>query len=155
MILDERTEFCDAVDAQNEAGTDLLGDVIDIGTTRDIGQGQPLYLVIQVVTAFDGGAGTNGITSFQLASDSVAAIATDGSQTIHMSTDLFAAAAQLTAGTVIVMPLPMGDTGPGSGYERYVGIQSVQATEGEDDGVINAFLTLDPHGWRSYADASN
>ena len=155
MILDERTEFCDAVSAAKEAGTALLGDVIDIGTTRDIGQGQPLYLVIQVTTAFDGGAGANGITSFQLVSDAAEAISTDGTQTIHMSTDLFAAATQLTLGTVIVMPLPMGDTGPGSGYERFVGFQAVQASEGEDDGAVNAFLTLDPHGWTSYPDASN
>ena len=158
MILDEYTEFCDATSCANEAGTTLIGDVIDLGanpTTRDIGQGQTVYCVIQVTTAFDGGAGTAGVTTFLIASDAAAAIATDGTQTIHAQTDDFAAATQLTAGTTIVIPLPMGDTAGGSGYERYLGIQQLQATEGEDDGAINAFLTMDPHGWRAYPEGTN
>ena len=155
MIMDERLEFGDELTCANEAGTTLIGDVIDLGVTRDVGQGQAMYLVIQVSTAFDGGAGTAGTTAFQLVSDAVAAIATDGSQTIHARTDTFAAATQLTAGTTLVLPLPMGDTGPGFGYERYLGVQQVQAAEGEDDGAINAFLTFDPHGWHAYADGNN
>jgi hypothetical protein len=151
MILDERTEFFDAVNCQNEAGSDLIGDVIDLGiANRDPGNGQPLYLVIVVDTAADGGAGTNGTTAFQLASDSIAAVAVDGSQTIHFTSKPHVLT-DLTAGATFVFPLPVS----GLDYERYLGVQTVQAVEGEDALVASAFLTLDPTGWRAMADAAN
>lgn len=156
MLIDARTRFASAVSCANEAGGTLIGDVIDLGAAaRDIGQGQPLYLVIQVTTAFDGGGTAGGITTFRLVSDAQAAIAVDGSETIHVQTDNFAAATQLTAGTVIVMPIPMQDNAGGKVYERYLGLQQFQASEGEDDGAITAFLTTEPHGWQAYADAAN
>lgn len=156
MIMDENLEFLDDGDASNEAGTTLLGDVIDLGAeTRDIGQGHPLYLVIQVVTAADGGAAVGGLLAFQLASDAQAAIAVDGSQTVHFTTDVFTAA-QLPAGKTMVFPLPSGATALGEdGYERFLGLLGVQSVEGEDDLTINAFLTLDGHGWKAYADGAN
>jgi hypothetical protein len=68
MILDERNEFCDATSAVLAVGNAIIGDVIDLGTAgRDIGNGEPLYLVIQVDTAFVGATST---TQFQLCSDS-------------------------------------------------------------------------------------
>ena len=151
MIFDDFAEFLDNGDASNEAGTTLLGDVMDLGAAgRDPGNGQPLYLVIQVVTAADGGAGAAGTLSFQIASDSVAAIATDGSQSIHAATKAFAAS-ELAAGTEIILPIPPG--GGGDGFERYLGLQGVQAVEGEDDLTINAFLTLNPKVSTKFADA--
>ncbi len=157
MIMDESLEFCDALTAVQEAGTALFGDVIDLQVARDIGKSsRQLYLVIQVTTAFDGGAGTAGTTQFHLASDSVAAIAADGSETRHWSSDTFAAATQLTLGTTLVVPFPSEDTGPGFGYERFLGIEITQAAEGEDDGAINAFLTFDPPTTtHTYPDGSN
>jgi hypothetical protein len=51
MIMDERLEFADAVSVAAAAGTALIGDVIDLGSVhRDIGAGQPVYLVITVDT---------------------------------------------------------------------------------------------------------
>lgn len=157
MIMDESLEFCDALSAVQEAGTALFGDVIDLSITRDIGRSsRQLFLVIQVTTAFDGGAATNGTTQFVLASDSVAAIAADGTESRHWMSDVFAAATQLTAGTTLVVPLPMEDTGPGFGYERFLGIEIIQAVEGEDGGAINAFLTFDPPTTtHTYADGNN
>ena len=155
MILDKNLQFLDDGDAANEAGTTLLGDVIDIGVARDIGNGQPLFLVVQVRTAADGGSGAGGLLALQLVSDSVAAIATDGTQTIHFTSDVLTAA-QLSAGSRFVFAIPYGDTGPGHGYERFVGIQGVQTIEGEDDLTLDAFLTNHPPAdWVSTADASN
>lgn len=57
MILDERNEFADAT-ALDTGGTGrvLVGDVIDLGAvSQDIGNGQPLYAVIQVDTAVTSG----------------------------------------------------------------------------------------------------
>lgn len=147
MIMDERNEFADAVSVAAAAGTALIGDVIDLGSVaRDIGQGQVVYLVIttdtEIITA-----GAAGTVKFQLVSDAQAAIAVDGSATVHVDTGTFvtddaaANSAQLNAGGVIFAgPLPM----QGNVYERFLGILAVTATTTTTAGKINAFLTLDP-----------
>ena len=149
MWIDERAEFADAEALTAAAGTNLVGDVMDLSVNRDIGQGHPMYLVINVSTAMAGG------TSFQfvLASDAQAAISTDGTETRHYLSDVYTDA-QLTAGFKIVVPLPMGDTVQGEdtpGYERYLGILAVGVGT-HTAGAINAFLTPDPSGWVSTAD---
>lgn len=157
MILDERTEFADAVSVAAAAGTALIGDQIDMSVVRDLGNGQPVYLVIttdtEIITA-----GTAGTVKFQLVSDAQAAIATDGSATVHYDTgnfvtdDAAANSPQLNAGGVICcVALPL----QGPVYERYLGILCVTGTTTTTAGKINAFLTLDPTGWKAYADASN
>lgn len=152
MILDTFGQMVQSDDdVAIEAGNQLVGDVIDLGLAgRDLGNGHPLYLVIQVTTAFDGGAAAGGTTQFELASDSTADLAT--SRSTHLLTKAFAAATELTLGATFVFPLP---TGGGETYERYLGIWLTQAVEGEDDGFIEAFLTLDPTGWVAHADAIN
>lgn len=157
MILDERLEFADAVSVAAAAGTALIGDVIDLQVARDIGNGQPIYLVIttdtEIITA-----GAAGTLKFQLVSDAQAAIATDGSATVHLDTGTFvtddaaANSSQLNAGGVICcIAVPL----QGQVYERYLGILAITATTTTTAGKINAFLTLDPIGWKAYADASN
>jgi hypothetical protein len=158
MILDKRNEFADAVSVAAAAGTALIGDVIDTGSiARDLGQGQPIYLVIttdtEIITA-----GAAGTIKFQLASDAQAAIATDGTATVHIDTGTFVtddAAAndvQLNAGGVIAcIPLPV----QGKVYERYLGILAITATTTTTAGKINAFLTDDPTGWRAYPEGAN
>jgi hypothetical protein len=147
MIMDARNEFCDAT-AVNTGGVAsyLLGNVIDLGTVaRDMGNGEPLYLVITVDTAI---ASATGSFKFKLCSDAQAAIAVDGSQTIHFSTAAFLEAA-LTAGTTIcIMALPQGIA-----YERFLGIVQETITAAATAGKINAFLTKDPRGNRHYPDA--
>jgi len=153
MWIDERAEFCDATAiSPAQDSTALLGDVMDLSVNRDVGQGHPMYLVLQVTTAFAGG------TSYQfiLASDSGATIAVDGTETRHLATDVYTQA-QMTAGFTTVFPLPMGDTARGedtAGYERYLGILLVDVGS-STAGAINAFLTSDPYGWISYPDANN
>lgn len=149
MILDERAEFADAT-ALSTVGTGraLVGDVYDLGETgKDLGQNM-LYLVIQVTTAVtSAGAAT---VSFELSSDAAAAIAVDGSATIHAKTQDIVKGA-LVAGYTLVIPV----TGVNPTYERYLGIVQNVGTAALTAGAINAFLTLDPHGWKSYPDASN
>lgn len=157
MILDERNEFADAVSVAAAAGTALIGDVIDLGTaSRDIGNGEPLYLVITTDTEVITG-GAAGTIQFQLASDAQAAIATDGSATVHLDTgtivtdDAAANDNRLNAGGVIfAAALPQGVL-----YERYLGILAIIATTTVTAGKINAFLTHDVAAWRAYADATN
>lgn len=148
MIFDDRTEFADAT-ALSTSGTgrQLVGDVVDMGVTRDVGDGQPLYLVIQVDTAVtSAGAAT---VDFELASDAQAAIAVDGSATVHIATGDIGKAS-LTAGYTKIVALPIGAL-----YERYLGIIANVGTAAVSAGKINAFLTMNPSKWRAYADATN
>jgi hypothetical protein len=154
MYVDKLNEFCDATSVAATAGTALVGNVIDLGaTSRDIGNGEPTYLVIttdtEVITA-----GSAGTITIKLASDAQAAIATDGSATVHLTTaalvtdDAAVNSAVLNAGGVImVAALPRGT------YERYLGILATVATTEVTAGKINAFLTSDPTGWVAYANA--
>lgn len=158
MILDELLEFADAVSVAAAAGTALIGDVIDLGAAqRDIGNGEPIWLVITVDTEIIT-AGAAGTLKFQLVSDAQAAIAVDGSASVHIDTgnfvtdDAAANSAQLNAGSVLFAgPLPL----EGVVYERYLGILAITATTTTTAGAISAFLTRHPAKWRSYADASN
>ncbi len=157
-ILDERLEFADATSVAAAAGTALIGDVIDLQIARDLGQGQPVYLVITVDTEIITG-GSAGTLQFVLASDAQAAIAVDGSATVHWASRLFvtddsaANDAEMNAGGVIAnIALPA----EGAVYERYLGILAVTATTTTTAGKINAFLTFDPFRTiKSYADADN
>jgi len=154
MIMDTLTQFCDADSVANAAGTDLIGDVVDLETIRDIGKGHPpLYLVIQCQTSIITG-GAAGTIKFALASDDAAAIATDGSATIHFETDTFVTdgddANELDAGAIIaIVPLPWGSL---RSYERYLGILATVGTTTVTAGAIDAFLTLNPQGWVALAD---
>jgi ethanolamine utilization microcompartment shell protein EutS len=142
MILDERNEFCDATSAVLAVGNAIIGDVIDLGTAgRDIGNGEPLYLVIQVDTAFVGATST---TQFQLCSDSTADLAT--SKTVHLDTGAIGVAT-LVAGYTKIMALPVETT-----YERYLGLWETVGTANVTAGKINAFLTHDVSAWRATAD---
>jgi len=146
MWIDERNEFADAT-ALSTAGTGraLVGDVIDLEVARDIGNGQVVYLVIQVTTAVtSAGAAT---VSFELATDAAAAIATDGSATEHITTAAIPKAT-LVAGYEMCIPLPL----EGDAYERYLGVIQNVGTAALTAGAINAFLTLDPRGYKAYAD---
>lgn len=157
MWLDERLEFADAVTVAAAAGTALIGDVIDLQVARDIGRGNPIYLVIttdtEIITA-----GSAGTIKFQLASDAQAAIATDGSASIHIDTgtlvtdDAAANSAQLNAGGVIFAGVVPAE---GRVFERYLGILAVIATTEVTAGKINAFLTMEPSLWKAYADGAN
>ena len=90
MIMDSNLEFCDAVSVAQAAGIDLLGDVVDLGAVPDdISVGTPVYLVINVDTEIITG-GAAGTIIFQLASDAQAAIAADGTETIHWQSHDFA-----------------------------------------------------------------
>tara|TARA_R110002072_G_scaffold273239_1_gene433936 strand:+ start:4113 stop:4586 length:474 start_codon:yes stop_codon:yes gene_type:complete len=157
MILDKTLELrATGGDFSQEPGTVNLHDAaIDLGVARDIGQiaDGPLYCVIVIETAADGGATTTGTMSFQVVSDGTSTISTT-TQSVHVATKAFTAA-ELPAGRVISIPLPPGnDQEP---YERYLGLQVVQAVEGEDDCVGRAFLSTHPFGGvdKSYPDAVN
>lgn len=147
MIMDKNNEFADNVSAIQETGTANFGDVIDLGQSgvnRDPGNGRQMYLIISVDTAADGGSGGNATTQFALVSDSSETPAVNGTQTTHFLTAAYTAA-QLALGAQFCFPLPIS----GLAYERFLGVQIVTATEGEDALRASAFLSLDPVGWQA------
>ena len=123
MIMDELLEFADAESVAAAAGTALIGDVIDLGANGEqLGDGEELYLVIQCATTIITG-GAAGTIKFQLASDAAAAIATNGSASVHIDTGTFVTdgedANELHAGDYIyVGRIPNGHN---PAYERYLG----------------------------------
>jgi hypothetical protein len=156
MILDERNEFADAASVAAAAGTALIGDVIDVGDIgADIGLSSDLYFVITVDTEIVTG-GTAGTIKFQLVSDAQAAIAVDGSATVHLSTgdlvtddsaansNLLNAGARLFAGKL-----------PSGSYERYLGVICTIGTTTVTAGKINAFLTPTLGPSRVYPEGAN
>lgn len=148
MIIDSSLEFCDATALSTSGtGTSTLGKAIDIGTGRDIGHGEPVYLVIAVETPVtSAGAAT---VQVHLASDAQSPIASDGSASIHWSSDPISKDLLVAGFPIAVLALP----GEGVAYERYLGLLTTIGTSALTDGKVNAFLTSDPHGWRAYPDA--
>lgn len=148
-IMDSTVEFCDATALNTgAAGTYLVGNVVDLVKVRDIGNGRPMYLVINVDTAVtSGGAAT---VQFILASDAQAAIAVDGSATQHYLTAAIPKAT-LVAGYQLVIPVPLEKPA----YEEFLGILQVTGTAALTAGKINAYLTLDPPQWKAYPNSPN
>lgn len=147
MILDERNEFADATALSTAAtGRALVGDVIDLGgTADDIGNGGPVYLVIQIDTAVTSAG--SATVSFELASDASASIATDGSATVHFATAAIPKATLVAGYMAAAVVLPMGT------YERYLGILANVGTAALTAGKVNAFLTDDVSKWVATPDA--
>lgn len=143
MLMDVRTQFCNATALNLGApATFLIGSQIDVQPARDLGQGKPIFCVIQVETTVTGGATT---VDFKLASDATAAIAVDGSATVHASTGPIAVAA-LVAGKRFVLALPPEGDVP---YEKFLGILQTTGGAAVTAGKIHAFLTTDPPGWKA------
>lgn len=146
MLLDERNEFADATALNTGgAGTYLIGDQIDLSVARDVGNGCCVFLVITVDT-LPTSATSAATAQFTLASDASAAVATDGSASVHYQTKAFAISG-MAAGTVLAaVALPI----EGVAYERYLGLLQTTAGEAFTGGKVNAFLTTDVSRWKAY-----
>lgn len=140
MIHDILNRFCSATSVGTPNNTTVnVGSQIDAQVVRDLGQGVPVYLVIQVVSAItSGGAAT---VSFKLSSDDSASLAVDGNQSVHWESAVIPKAS-LVAGYRLVVPLPPEADVP---YEEFLGVQVTEnAGQALTGGTIDAHLTLDP-----------
>jgi hypothetical protein len=146
MWVDAENEFSNS---QAVTSTAISTNVIDLGATntlKDLGAGQPVYLVIQTAVACTD-SGSDATVAFTLESDSTANLAT--SATVHWTSGALAFAAYATAGTrVAVIALPIAKT-----YERYLGVRYTVASGPLTAGAFDAFLTTDVQAWAAYADA--
>lgn len=152
-LMDKRTIFAENFDLDQETGTYLFTNQIDLGAAgEEIGDGQPLYLNMVVDEAFTDG-GDSATLNIRLRSDDSATIHATTS-TGHFETGTMLKAV-LTLGTTMSFALPTGDT---VSYERYLGLQAVVGTAGFDAGMITAWLSPNPINGAAisnFADASN
>lgn len=140
MILDERTEFVDAVAIPLTASANvLLGDVVDMGGAVNVGTGDYCDFYVSVDTTILGATSVE----FKLMSDAQPAIdPTTG--TVHGSTGAIPVA-RLTAGAIFGFQLPKGFD-----YERYLGLV-VTVVGTATAGKVNAGLAAEIGGWRAIA----
>lgn len=139
MLFDKRTTFAEEGAIGGSTGRRLVGDVIDLGEARDIGVSDIWLYVLMTVAGTSGGSAT---MQLELASDAQAAIATDASATVHLTSPSFAVA-DLTAGKqLMAMKLPLEVDG--EPYERYLGILANVGTAALTAGSLTAFLTFHP-----------
>lgn len=149
-IIDSRLLFGESESLIGSTGTNNIGDVINLSAARDIGKGNPLYLCVQIQTAVDS-SGNGATVAFQLVSDGTGTIATNGTQTVHVSSGAIAEAT-LVAGYRFVIALPR----EGNAYEQYLALQAVVGVEAVTAGAVDAFITMDPPGgWEALPDAAN
>lgn len=148
MILDSRTEFCDAVALNTgAAGTYNVGDLIDTQVARNLGQ-KMIYLTILVqTTATSGGSAT---AQFQLVSDSTSTISTT-TQSVHFVSAAIPVATLVAGYKAVEVAIPL----EGVAYERYLGIQQITAVAAFTAGKIDAFLSPGIAAWKSLPDGAN
>ena len=148
MILDALNEFADA---QAVTSTAISENVIDLGpvtdnTTRDIGLGEGVWLVVLTQTAATD-SGSDATLTVTLESDSAAALSS--SPTVHVSTGAVAFADFSAAGTVVAaVRLPAGQ------YQRYLGCRFTVASGPLTAGNFDAFLVKDYAAFTAYATRS-
>lgn len=137
--LDALTLFGDSFDLDQEAGTYLMTNQVDLGATptlKNIGDGQPVYVNFHVTEAFTDG-GDSATLTLRIVSDDTASIHASTS-TIHYDSGTMLKAA-LPLGKMWSVALPVE-----ADYERYLGINCIVATAGFDTGMITAGISLTP-----------
>lgn len=141
MLLDKQNEFSDSQAVTASAISTNVIDTLANTTLTDLGEGEPIYLVIAAtVAATAAGAAT---VTFTLESDSTADLAT--SPTVHFSTAVIGKAALTAGAPVAIVALPIDL------YERFVGVRYTVATGPLTAGAFDAFLTKDVSKFRAYA----
>src|SRR5690606_35764532 len=132
-IMDKLTEFGTDFDLDQETGTYLFTNQIDLGIAgRDPGNGQPVYLNVVVTETFTDG-GDAATLQLRVASDDSATIH-DTASTGHLLTAPMLKAL-LVAGNKFSFQLPV----EGLEYERYLGLQAIVGTAGFDAGMLTAW----------------
>lgn len=146
MLTDATTTFANKKSVVLAAGTHLVGDVMDMTVARNLATARPVYFQVRASDDIVTG-GVAGTIKFALASDAQAAIATDGTASVHFETPAYvtgnATATKLKKGTVIAqVALPFETIS--QEYQRYLGVLVTVATQAVTGGTISAFLTMDP-----------
>jgi hypothetical protein len=132
MITDALTMFFDTFSlAGAAAGTAVVSNVIDLGSARDIGRGQPLRLRIQCDTTFTSGGALTLAVEYDDSPNP------DGSGSTQRVVAPTVALAGLTAGAVL-LDLYLPDN-----LQRYLVVKATPGTAAVTAGAISAFILFD------------
>jgi len=146
MILDTQNVFSDA---QAVTSTAISANVTDLNpsgganATQDIGNGEPIWLVISTQTTCTD-TGSDATVTFTLESDTAAGLGS--SPVVHFSTGALAFATYATAGTIVAAVLL-----PSATYKRFLGVRYTVASGPLTAGAFDAFLTHDIQKYVNYA----
>ena len=153
MFIDDTLVMCDETDIANNTGFTLIGSAKSIrpragdanpdNATLDISSGEPIYVVIEVDTAF----ATENITEYELALFTHTA-STGVTGGVQLNSIRFVTG-QFTAGRRFVFTLPKPQPGADA-YEEFLGVggrKTGATTSGTASGKITAFLTKDVDNW--------
>lgn len=138
MYVDKHTMMANALAAYTTQNAIVYGDYsIDLGTTgkyADLGAGRPVAVVFTVDTAF---VGAGASVTFNVLCD--VDLTMDASSVIVASTGAIAITS-LTAGKVIVVPIPKGVLG--STYD-HLGVSFLSTGAATTAGACSAFVAMD------------
>lgn len=139
MIMDALLQFSDAQAVTAAAGST---NSVDLGSVRDIGTGEDLYVVSVLTVAMTDGAGNTYPLVVALEGDSADSFTPDGTQ------DLFTFPAASAVGTTKIAKLS-----PGSAplQYRYVRLKYTPTGGNLTAGSVTAFVTTDIAKFASYA----
>lgn len=134
MILDKKAEFSDAQSIVGVAATAINStNYIDLGSARDIGAGESLWLIVQIQTTVLAAGGAANVT-FKLLQDTQADMASGSADTLWTSGAI--AKATLVAGYRIAVRVPRTT-------KRYIRVTATPDTNDTTAGKIDAFLVKD------------
>ncbi len=138
MYLDSKLLFSDA---QAVTAAAASTNVVDLGSARNIGVGEGLYVVVTVDTAFTD-SGSNSTLTVALQGDSSDSFSPDGSQQLFIIPALAAAGAKYIAR---ISP------DYASNY-RYMQLYYTPNNGDLSAGAVTAFITHNVDAYSSYAD---
>lgn len=133
MILDAQNRFSNAQAVFSNASAVRSTDVFDLQAIRDAGAGEPVYLAIQVTTAFSGGTSAN----FELITGSNEAV--DADVNVVVDTNAIPVA-DLTAGKRYFLTIPEHKLPRG---QRYVAVRTT-CVGNVTAGAITAAIVRNP-----------
>jgi hypothetical protein len=133
MILDAQNRFSNAQNVFSTGSTVRSTDVFDLQAIRDAGAGEPVYLVVQVTTAFSGGTSAN----FELITGSNEAV--DADVNVVVDTNAIPVAS-LTAGKRYFLTIPEHKLPTG---QRYVAVRTT-CVGAVAAGAITAAIVRNP-----------
>lgn len=137
MLVDKKLTYSDA---QAITAAAASTDVIDFSEARNLGVGEPLYIVVLVDTAFTD-SGSDSTLSVALEMDSTESFTPDYTRT------LFTFPALSAAGTVKIARISPDDMDL-----RYSRLLYTPNNGNLTTGAVTAFITHDIQAWKAYAD---
>ena len=134
MALDYELVLSENQDLSQAQGAYYSTKALDLSVVRDIGKGNPLYLVIVVDEAFDSSGGAATVVFSLISNDSTTL---SSSPTTILSTPALGEAVLTQGRAPIVIPIPMGIA------EQYIGVMYTIGGETTTAGTVSAFIAME------------